>query len=153
MSTRSFGKPLIGSTTISAALTIPEIYLTGGRLKDGNYVKLSEVFKFCPQSTGENAVLDDGSCDARDSIVSGFVGRWIKRRPVNTSFLSSRGFDPTKAGSLEGASTYDPLHDRIVLYGGLDFPTKVGTAEKITENATILGYNWNAPIPCLSLRF
>jgi hypothetical protein len=61
----------------SQKLPIPEIYLLGGRRKDGKFQRLSEVYKFCAGSSGETLVEKigaggngNGECDS-DEYASG----------------------------------------------------------------------------------
>jgi hypothetical protein len=131
-------------------LLIPEVFLFGGRKKDGSYQLLSQVFKFCAGSTGEkpypyglNTSLgaisspDDASCDAYDadtnpkspSPFKTYVGRWHSKRPLGA------GTTPSNLGSFMGAGTYDPSHDLVVLYGGLRPSTSYSTAA-VTDSST-----------------
>lgn len=121
-------------------LAIPEIYLFGGRQKDGTLLPLDHVYKFCAGTTGEKPYLSDGmgnhvsqsgnlvlgsddaTCDSYDAITNPYSphpsheyqGRWIRKTPPSTSSI-----DPSKVTSLHGKAIYDPFNDRIVLVGGL----------------------------------
>lgn len=121
-------------------LAIPEIYLFGGRQKDGTLLPLDHVYKFCSGTTGEkpyltdtdgnpvsqsgNLVLgtDDATCDSYDVMTNPnsphptheYLGRWIRKTPPSTSSI-----DPSKTTALHGKAIYDPFNDRIVLVGGL----------------------------------
>lgn len=63
-----------GATTTS--LAIPEVYLFGGRRKDGKFQRFNEVYKFCAGSSGETLVEKigaggngNGECDANEYVV------------------------------------------------------------------------------------
>ncbi|MGE0615229.1 MAG: hypothetical protein AB7P04_06285 [Bacteriovoracia bacterium] len=106
MVTRTFPGPTSGGATAVAPLRIPEVYLFGGRKKDGTYLGLDHVYKFCAGSTGEDYATSyttpeitygDGSCDAYDetknpgsfSPVPEAVGRWLRRRPSSIAGVPS----------------------------------------------------------------
>ncbi len=143
MVTRTHTRAGVGSTQASTPLALPEIFLFGGRNKEGKFQPLSRVYKFCAGSTGEKPypntltgtsvpLPDDASCDAYDPVTnpgspnpqSGYVGRWIFKNP-NTSMIEVPVSTPPiemstdQVASYLGAATYDSNHDRIVLYGGL----------------------------------
>jgi hypothetical protein len=136
-------------------LTVPEVFLFGGRTKDGKFVPLSDVYKFCMGTTGEkpggttsltgaavngSSPVDDASCDAFDgnntapyntnptspSPTDQYIGRWLRKTPGVTNV------DPTLEGSYMGAGTYDPVDDVIVLFGGLK--GTVGATRAVTDN-------------------
>jgi hypothetical protein len=56
----------------SKKLAIPEVYLFGGRKKDGTFMRFSEVYKFCAGSSGETLIEKpesgnvNGECDANE---------------------------------------------------------------------------------------
>ncbi len=121
-------------------LSIPEIFLFGGRTKDGKYNLLNNVYKFCAGSTGEkpSAVsTDDASCDAYDvtnnplstSPSSQYVGRWLLKTP---SIL------PATLSSYLGAGTYDSLHDRILLWGGFSALSAAPVLTGVTNSSSPL---------------
>ena len=123
-------------TGLLTPLRVPEVYFVGGRLKDGTYHPLSDVWKMCPGSTGETPQLApvaapgvfptcDGStqiasvdCDGYDPVlnplsispVTDYVGRWIQKMPT--------GAPPTAAAFMGGA-VYDTNNDKLVVFGGL----------------------------------
>lgn len=141
MVTRKFSQATLKGTQ-SKPLKIPEVYLFGGRHKNGRYNSLQEIYKFCLGSTGENPVALDASCDAFDSTLNpsspspqgGIVGRWLRKRPPDTN---AGGFvNSSQLASYLGAATYDPYHDRIILFGGLMGAT---ASDKITQSHRILG--------------
>lgn len=139
-----------GIKTSSAAvdpLRVPEIYLIGGRLKDGSYSTLDHVYKFCAGSPGEDPVNNNGHCDAYhetlnpDSLApkSDAVGRWLRKRPFTTN-----GLDPSTLSSFMGAGTYDPNRDRVVLVGGLS-PQTAGTKVTRPRSIAIGVYEYTPP--------
>lgn len=127
MVTRTFPSATGSSVTPVEPLKIPEVFLFGGRKKDGTYLPLTSVYKFCMGSTGEkdvNAPIaapapDDASCDHFDptdnpnspSPTTDYVGRWLLKSPAVTGLS-------TASQSFQGAGAYDPARDRIVLVGG-----------------------------------
>jgi hypothetical protein len=46
---------------LSKKLAIPEVYLFGGRKKDGSFMRFNEVYKFCAGSSGETLIEKPGS--------------------------------------------------------------------------------------------
>ncbi len=144
MVTRTHTRAGVGSTQASKPLALPEIFLFGGRNKEGKFQPLSRVYKFCAGSTGEkpnrftsNGATEvpgphDASCDAYDPVTnpgspnpqSGYVGRWIFKNPnvykIQIPFPALPiEMSTDQVASYLGAATYDSNHDRIVLYGGL----------------------------------
>lgn len=143
--------PLSGSTMITRtnpSFAIPQIFLFGGRKKDGTYNLLSSVYKFCAGTTGEKAYPkspksgtvtntgDDGSCDAYDPItntksqnpVSTYTGRWLYKAPAAPS---------TQQAAFMGAATYDSHHDIAILIGGLAPNNLVNASVTDRSNRTI----------------
>jgi len=129
MIARTHPRGSIGASTPPEPLDIPELYLVGGRFKDGSLMPLNQVYKFCAGSTGERPStggadpFDNASCDAFDSDEnanstspqSGYVGRWIRKSP-----LASQGtFTSATIRGFLGAGVYDSARDRVVLFGGL----------------------------------
>jgi hypothetical protein len=146
MVNRTLSKANHLATERSTTLAIPEIFLFGGRKKDGTYQTYRQVFKFCAGSTGEKPypnslkgtgvpAPDDASCDAYDattnpnspSPAAGYVGRWLYKTPSDTA-----PFNSADTGSFMGAGAYDTLHDLIVLYGGM----KPATASAAITDST-----------------
>ena len=147
MVTRTLAKaPNHLATDTSSILKIPEIFLIGGRGKDGSYRLLNRVYKFCAGSTGEkpgpsyataygvNTGADDASCDAYDagtnpasqSPSAAYVGSWMSKFPQA----------PT-AGSYLGAGAYDSVHDLIIIHGGLTpDPSYIPSASLPTAKVT-----------------
>ncbi|MBI2711703.1 MAG: hypothetical protein HYX41_02405 [Bdellovibrio sp.] len=134
-------------------LAIPEVFLFGGRGKDGLIQPLSKVYKFCAGSTGEKPYPytfigssdtvpspDDASCDGYDRDVnpnssspnSGYTGRWLYKTPPNTGQDTKTNMDPATVGAFLGAATYDTARDLIILFGGISTP---GVA--ITDTASL----------------
>jgi hypothetical protein len=117
-----------------AVLSVPELYLMGGRFKDGSYQPyFKEVWKYCPQSANEsgNNAGDptiNSPCDS--TVIDGFTGRWLHK---TTTPVSPPGPDLTTfyAGIFLGAATYDFKRDRILLTGGYR-PSGTQT-DKITQ--------------------
>jgi hypothetical protein len=123
---------------------IPEVYLIGGRKKDGSYQPFTNVYKFCIASTGESfasgSLVPGSGCDSYDSVLnpnslspisigaSGYNGRWLRKVPTTV-------VDPVTGGvpsAFLGAGTYDPLDDKILVYGGL----QAATASSYVTNGT-----------------
>jgi hypothetical protein len=149
MITRTLSKTSHLAYDTPQPLKIPEVFLFGGRKKDGFYHLLDQVYKFCAGSTGEKPYPvsmsgsysipgpDDASCDAFDSTTNpdstnptkDYVGRWLQKKPLGT------GIDPSQVGSFMGAGTYDPIHDRIVLFGGLTPKTSPYETTAITDTS------------------
>lgn len=172
MVARTFPQSLKNASTTVTPLAIPQIYVFGGRTKDGKTLGFDNVYKFCAGSTGErwgsvndttNTDLqnvsdanDDASCDAfsasssnsntrSQSPVSEFKGRWLKKNPsgavagtnypnADTLFEDTTQF--TNGANLHaylGAAAYDPIRDKIAVYGGVGNST-TSTATSITAN-------------------
>ena len=128
MITRTLSKPNHRATDSQQPLLIPEVFLLGGRTKDGFFPSLNKVYKFCSGSTGEKPTStlsletitspDDATCDGYSSTnlnstspSSAYTGAWIAKNPTST---------PTAdLGSFRGGAAYDSVHDLIVTYGGL----------------------------------
>ncbi|MBC7690918.1 MAG: hypothetical protein H7222_04060 [Methylotenera sp.] len=131
MITRTMSGPQT-STVPAHKLRIPEVFLLGGRLKDGKFNTVDQVYKFCMGSTGERsstpASSNDASCDAYDpntnpNSTSGnrsYVGRWLKK---NTIAWDGSPGHANALGSYMGAGAYDSYNDLIVFYGGLTSAT------------------------------
>jgi hypothetical protein len=153
MVTRTLSKENHSTSDTPKSPIIPEIFLFGGRTKDGKYHPLDQVYKFCIGSTGEKPYPssmkgtpvtppDDASCDSFDpdenplslSPVSGYYGRWLFKNPQSTDYLASIGTASAALGYYMGAGTYDSSHDLIVMYGGLT-PTAI-TNTAITDSST-----------------
>jgi len=137
MVTRTLSKAHHLATDATTALAIPEVYFFGGRTKDGMFAPISTTYKFCAGSTGEKPwpntlsqvgvpLPNDASCDAFDPIlnpqspspIQDYVGRWLMKTPVENYTAVSNNI-ASSVGSFMGAGTYDPLHDLVVMYGGL----------------------------------
>jgi len=111
-----------GSPTL---LKLPEIYLFGGRQKDGSPLPLDHVYKFCPGTTGEDA---DAKCDYFNAATnpglvvptSKYEGRWLLKRPENSDG------DMNSRQAYLGAGTYDSVRDRIILVGGINYAAEGG---------------------------
>jgi hypothetical protein len=137
MVTRTQPQARYNAATTVTPLTIPEIYLIGGRLKDGLPQPLQDVWKLCVASPGERIPIaggtDDATCDAYDTStnvdspapLSEYSGRWIHKQD---STFAARG-------SYLGAGAYDSQFDRVVLYGGIN-SVDSGTLKGITNSAT-----------------
>ncbi len=109
MITRTFKTdPITGGLK---ALKLPEVYLIGGRLKNGDFMPLNRIYKFCAGSTGDAFTAQNTgpsilsttnfNCDAFDdsldststaddpvyvnasstSPVTDYVGRWMRKTP------------------------------------------------------------------------
>lgn len=138
MVTRTYPRGLKGQTSPVTPLSIPEVYLFGGRKKDGTLFDLSNVYKFCVGTTGENS--SDATCDAYDPDTNPdaagptpeFVGRWLKKS------ADLAGVSGQEKESYLGAAAYDPDHDRVVLFGGIyagpSTPTITNTAALDASN-------------------
>ncbi|MBL7716532.1 MAG: hypothetical protein JNL01_13790 [Bdellovibrionales bacterium] len=127
MVTRTFPGATASAATPLEPLKVPEVFLFGGRKKDGSYLPLTSVYKFCMGTGGENDVnapisssgTDDASCDHYDATdnpnspypTTDYVGRWLLKSPAVTGLS-------TASQSFQGAGTYDPTRDRIILVGG-----------------------------------
>ncbi len=148
MVTRTLSKANHLSTDAAKSLLIPEVFLFGGRTKEGHYNLLNSVYKFCAGSTGEkpypnslNGTVvpgpDDASCDAYDptsnpnspSPISAYTGRWLVKKPNGKA-----GLDTTQVASYMGAGAYDSTHDLIILYGGLQ-PASNYSNEAVTDTS------------------
>jgi hypothetical protein len=158
MVVRAFPRAIGSSGQAQTPLAIPEVFMFGGRKKDGKFSSLGHVWKFCTASPGERPASstsdsnDYAQCDAYDSATNydsvsptaEITGRWLYKIPQVTPYgAGSETAEPTDthafAGSYLGAGTYDPVRDRILLLGGLA-PT--GAVELATTSGTQLtGYN------------
>ncbi|MEK7689584.1 MAG: hypothetical protein AAB425_01035, partial [Bdellovibrionota bacterium] len=127
MVARTYPGPTLTPSVSVTPLPIPEIFLFGGRSQDGSYLPLNQVYKFCAGSTGEKPATvtpDNASCDSYEQSLnplSGspseeYTGRWIRKSPPDLS--STGGINSATIKAYLGAATYDPLHDRIVQFGG-----------------------------------
>jgi len=146
MVTRTTSKANHLATDPPVPLAIPEIFLFGGRKKDGTYQTFDQVFKFCAGSTGEKPyptslkgtgvpLPDNATCDTYDPVanpnspspIKDYVGRWLLKNPGGT------GMVPSTTGRFLGMGAYDSLHDLIGIYGGIQ-PTSLPTA--VTDSST-----------------
>lgn len=139
MITRTQAPPPLNSTsTQMRTLTLPEVYMFGGRLKDGSFSTLDKTYKFCMGTTGEAFTYNNTStvfsvpdptdyiCDAFDPVINpgspspstSYVGRWLTKNPAGVT-TAGAPVDMAEVGSYLGAGAYDPVRDRIVLFGGL----------------------------------
>ena len=143
MVTRTMPRPTHDATSTVTPLMLPEVFLFGGRLKDGRFHTLNSVYKFCAGSTGEipledtplvsPVIADTGLCDFFDETnnpdspnpTSGYVGRWLKKSPTAT-------FDTAQVGSYMGAGTYDSTRDLIILNGGRTFKESESNTTPVT---------------------
>jgi hypothetical protein len=153
---------ILVTRTMSATLQklkIPEVFLLGGRKKDGSFISLDRVYKFCAGSTGEAFAHDtalsatsypndlDYSCDAYDSETnaespspsSDYVGRWLRKEPDGDGSI-----DPTLSAAFMGGAAYDSSRDRILLFGGLAPATGAGavtdTSNLVANEGGVLEY-------------
>ena len=174
--------PLSGSVMISRTLTksssaapgvpvtlkIPETFLFGGRLKDGSYHPLSQVYKFCIGTTGEKPAGADGTapdndalCDAYDldsnsgstTPVDQSVGRWLRKTPTATThgletFTIPRPvpIDPSNIHSYLGAGAYDSDEDKLLLVGGLSSASSITDPVRTVSNVV---YQYSPPTKTL----
>jgi hypothetical protein len=115
-------------TQAGKKLRIPEVFLIGGRLKNGALHPFSDVYKFCVGTTGERLPtaagtadpFNDSSCDAYDpeanpestSPTVEYIGRWLQKKPYLGSLTGN-------LNSYLGAAAYNPEVDRIGVFGGL----------------------------------
>jgi hypothetical protein len=134
-------------TRTLSSLKIPEVFLIGGRKKDGSYQNFDHVYKFCIASTGEAYTGGDGvstyatadttttDCDAYDPdtnpyspspITTGYVGRWLRKEPSGGSTLAS----------YLGGAAYDNVNDLIAVFGGLQ-PTSGSGFVTDTTNQSV----------------
>jgi len=156
MVTRTVRNPTHQDGAPTSALAIPEIFLFGGRQKDGTLLPFNQVYKFCVGSTGEKPYPqspkgtsvggeDDASCDAYDSSTNPYSpsptqeykGRWIRKTPS----------DSDQKSSFLGKAVYDSFSDRIILIGGLSgtsLPASV-TDSKTHLRATITIHEYTPP--------
>ncbi len=138
MVTRTFGSASSSSTSAVEPLAIPEVWLVGGRKKDGSYAKLNEVWKFCSGSTGEDYgevfTLDStsgtyvvssqdyttskGVCDAYGTTSNPTStspsrtaeGRWLRKVPLNSSLAAIQtDFSLVAADAVDPSATYSYL--------------------------------------------
>jgi len=127
MITRTQPRALHGASTSVTPLKIPELYLIGGRKKDGKPQALQEVWKLCVASPGERIPItgvdiDDASCDAFDETdnadspapLTEYAGRWLHKKTE----AGPQSFD--QKGAYLAAGAYDSQFDRIVVYGGIN---------------------------------
>ena len=141
MVTRTQNGPTV--TTPAPALALPEVFLIGGRNKDGSFRPFSQVYKFCIASTGEAYTGGTGVgdstpntasslCDSYDAVnnpfspsplngASGYSGRWLEKAPATGAPFSS----------YLGAAAYDSIDDLIVVYGGY----QQGAGTYVTDTA------------------
>jgi hypothetical protein len=125
---------------------IPEVYLIGGRKKDGTYQPFTHVYKFCISSTGESfasgSLVPGSGCDSFDPVLNtsslspistgsyGYTGRWLRKAPTTV-------VDPVTGGvpsAFLGAGAYDPIDDKILVYGGL----QAATANSVITSGTTI---------------
>ncbi len=111
-------------------LAIPEIYLFGGRKKDGRYADISgEIWKFCPQSTREQGnppSTVNAACEG--PVEDGYSGRWSFKSETVTTLT------PSRRRSFLGAAAYDSSRDEIIVYGGR---TTTATNTVVTQDLSI----------------
>ncbi len=136
--TRTLSRATHSITDTPNSLALPEVFLIGGRNKEGKYQPFSSVYKFCAGSSGEKnyrtaphgiaiPLPDDASCDSYDPIKnpnspnpqSGYSGRWLYKNPTSLTPSLTPPVSPDQMASFLGAGTYDPQHDLILVYGGL----------------------------------
>ena len=138
-----------GPTSLSGTpLNIPEVFMFGGRLKNGTYATLDNVYKFCAGTTGERPyqgvgdLYDDASCDGYDATKNpnssnpsrSYLGRWLKKNTIQLYSPAAGGLSSASAvASYMGAGAYDSTGDRILLYGGL---TSVAPSGDHVTNST-----------------
>ncbi len=147
MVTRTLSGPQSVSGVAAASLAIPEVYLIGGRLKDGSFQTFDHVYKFCAGSTGEAYTGSPGvynpndySCDAYNASTNtaslspqtGYVGRWLRKQPTSVT----NGGATTAYSSFMGAAAYDSVDDLIVVFGGLQFETTNTAVTDFSNNRT-----------------
>jgi hypothetical protein len=163
MITRTLLRPNHSTSDTPSNLTLPEVFLFGGRNKAGKYQPLSQVYKFCAGSTGEKpypmsptgariAGPDDATCDAYHSTTNpnstnpqaGYIGRWLFKNPKLSSSPGTFDINPDLVGSYLGAAVYDPSHDLILAYGGLT-PNALATPQASTS--TNLASTWAVTSP------
>lgn len=157
------------TVTANSPLLIPEVFLIGGRKKDGTYSTLNNVYKFCAGSTGEKpwpsttllgvatnvtGALNDATCDANSTTnplspnpTVTFVGRWLYKNP---SALDTNGINPATRGLFMGAGTYDTIHDLVIVMGGLVPPTS-SPSLPVTQSATPSNEVWEYTPPSMVL--
>jgi hypothetical protein len=152
-------------TAQPSPLPVPEIYLVGGRTKDGLLPNIGTVYKFCSGSPGEHqqgaavSTTDDTRCE---SVVTraDYVGRWLKKSPYSCATPLGASIAPddcnvfnawaggwTTTRSFMGAAAYNPKTDKILLFGGLS------TASATATTPTVLGtdvYEYSPPTSILS---
>lgn len=140
-----------GTLTTGGAVTplkIPEAYLVGGRKVDGSYSDFSNVYKFCPGTTGDDYVNNNGQCDAYDSTSNTSsrapkttaVGRWMKKAPKTFGLA----LNPANVCTYLGATTYDSARDKLLSFGGLT-PASGNCSDKVTEASVIMGEDTATP--------
>jgi hypothetical protein len=140
MVTRTHPSPISDNAgLVVQPLAIPQVFMIGGRTKDGQYQPLDRVYKFCLGSTGEKPAsstsddYDDATCDYYDSTynpdsqspVPNYMGRWLRKKPrtaaidPNAPVGASYDVDPSAVKTFLGAGAYDPDRDKVLVYGGL----------------------------------
>jgi hypothetical protein len=174
MVTRTQAPPVgaTASTSPLRTLKLPEVYLFGGRLKDGSFNPISNTYKFCAGSSGEAYRVDptlavaytipntdDYTCDAFDSTlnpaspspVAGYVGRWLSKKPTGVT-TSGAAVVTSTIGAYLGAGAYDAVRDRIVLFGGLtslSMPATTAVTDTANLAASAKIYEYTPPQPQL----
>ncbi len=150
MVTRTLSRATHAVSDSPKTLVLPEVFLFGGRNKEGKLQPLDHVYKFCAGSTGEKpypisqkntlvGLPDDATCDAYDPVnnptspnpQSGYSGRWLFKNPITPLAFPSDNpifFNTSQTASFLGAGAYDPQHDLIVVYGGLTAATPAAIA-------------------------
>ncbi len=153
MVTRTQSRPNHSAADQATTLIIPEVYFFGGRSKNGKFVPISTIYKFCAGSTGEKpypaslkgtaiSLPDDATCDSFDALLNpqspsptqGYVGRWLMKTPTETYAPT---YPVNSVGTFMGAGTYDTLHDRIVFYGGLSPNIAPVSGVAVTDTASL----------------
>lgn len=138
------GSSVSGSTKVEA-LRIPEVFMIGGRLQDGTFNSFDRVWKFCMGTRGEDTV--DYSCDADydntnsdhdadDNPGKEYKGRWIPKTIAATTDITPASI---KAYGLGGV--YDPLRDKIIVFGGLSASTAITSTTSRTALNTMYEYS------------
>jgi hypothetical protein len=121
-------------------LAIPEVFLIGGRTKDGAYLPFDHVYKFCMGTAAENAA--DATCVDYQHVStlavqasSKYTGAWIRKAPTVLNLPAGGTVSPNTVASYLGASTYDPVDDKIVLFGGITPNNGVASGFAVTDVA------------------
>ncbi|MGK5085477.1 hypothetical protein WDW37_19490 [Bdellovibrionota bacterium FG-1] len=149
-----FPPPLSGAVMITRdfkGAKVPEVFLFGGRTKDGTFAPLSKVYKFCLGSESENPSAPYDCLDPQyvTEPTAKYEGRWFAKAP----------FAAVARGAFLGAGTYDSTHDLLLLTGGL-YGDKVALSNvgKLQAGSEVLEYTppnkqhsggaWRVVAPC-----